>query len=314
MKTITASPGIVLPLGREGENNARQILFDITDWQAEFGADGTVTLLAQLPDATDPYPVAVSVSGSTVTWLVSSADTSQPGAFGHAELQYRIGDVVVKSSVWQTFISNALGTPSPIPPEPQQAWVDQVLEAAQQASVSADTSAASATAAGSASASASSAATNAEASNKSAEQAAQLAQAAQEAAAQSAQAAQLSAEQASTAAQVPTVDLTSDVLTPVVIQPGSTATYNVGAAAISALTDAANSGRAKLTVGIQIPGTQTVVPAMVFAGAGQIQIPGSVQYQFSGSFGYNYILFGAILDWSQNGTSLTVTCKPNWAT
>lgn len=314
MKTITASPGIVLSLGREGENAVRQIIFDITDWHSEFGKNGVVTLLAQRPGEAEPYPVAVTVSGSSVTWPVSAADTAKPGVYGQAELQYRIGDVVVKSAIWRTFIADSLGTPSPTPPDPQQAWVDQVLDAAQQASVSADTSAASATAAGSASASASSAATNAEASNKSAEQAAQLAQAAQEAAAQSAQAAQLSAEQASTAAQVPTVDLTSDVLTPVVIQPGSTATYNVGAAAISALTDAANSGRAKLIVGVQIPNTQTIVPAIVFAGAGQIQIPGAVQYQFSGSFGYSYILFGAILDWSQGGETVTVTCKPNWAT
>ena len=44
---------------------------------------------------------------------------------------YRIGDVVVKSAIWRTFIADSLGGPSPEPPEPQQAWVDQVMDAAQ---------------------------------------------------------------------------------------------------------------------------------------------------------------------------------------
>lgn len=131
MKTVTASPGIVLQLGRQGENNARQIVFDITDWKAEFGTDGTVALLAQRPGETEPYPVDIVVSGSAVTWLVSAADTAKAGIYGQAELQYRIGDVVVKSAIWRTFIADSLGTPSPTPPDPQQAWVDQVLDAAQ---------------------------------------------------------------------------------------------------------------------------------------------------------------------------------------
>lgn len=131
MKTIIASPGIVLSLGREGENAVRQIIFDITDWHSEFGKGGSVTLLVQRPGDTEPYPVAVTVSGPTATWLVSAADTAKPGVYGQAELQYRIGDVVVKSAIWRTFIADSLGTPSPTPPDPQQAWVDQVLDAAQ---------------------------------------------------------------------------------------------------------------------------------------------------------------------------------------
>lgn len=132
MKTVTASPGIVLQLGRQGENNARQIVFDITSWKAEFGADGTAALLAQRPGETEPYPVDIVVSGSAVTWLVSAADTAKPGIYGQAELQYRIGDVVVKSAIWRTFVADSLGVPSPEPPEPQQAWVDQVLNVARQ--------------------------------------------------------------------------------------------------------------------------------------------------------------------------------------
>lgn len=38
MKTVRAVPGAVLSLGREGENAARKIEFDLAVWQAEFGA------------------------------------------------------------------------------------------------------------------------------------------------------------------------------------------------------------------------------------------------------------------------------------
>lgn len=313
MKTITASPDIVLSLGRQGENAVRQIIFDITDWHSEFGEDGVVTLLAQRPGDAEPYPVAATVSGASVTWLVSAADTAKPGVYGQAELQYRIGDVVVKSAIWRTFIADSLGTPSPTPPEPQQAWVDQVLSAGKQAADFANDAEGSAKAAQAFGETAKRAAETAESASASASDAAAKAESSSGNAEQAAKDAQASAAQAEQAARVPTIDLIS-IPVPVIVQPGVTVSYDVGADMISVLTSAANSGRAKLTVGIQIPGTQTVVPAMVFAGAGQIQIPGSVQYQFSGSFGYNYILFGAILDWSQNGTSLTVTCKPNWAT
>lgn len=153
MKTVRAVPNTDLSLGREGENAARKIEFDLSVWQAEFGADGTVALLHQPYGADEPYPAAVEVSGETATWVVTAADTAKAGAFGKAELQYRIGDTLAKSVIWRTVVADALGEPSPEPPEPQQAWVDQVLEAGAQADAAAKT-AADAAAAASASASA----------------------------------------------------------------------------------------------------------------------------------------------------------------
>ncbi|MDO5765116.1 MAG: hypothetical protein Q4P84_05400 [Elusimicrobiales bacterium] len=41
--------------------------------------------------------------------------------------------MVVKSEMWRTYTADALGTPLPEPPEPQQAWVDKVLAAGQAA-------------------------------------------------------------------------------------------------------------------------------------------------------------------------------------
>ena len=37
MTVITASPGKLIELGREGENLARQVLYDVSDWVSEYG-------------------------------------------------------------------------------------------------------------------------------------------------------------------------------------------------------------------------------------------------------------------------------------
>ena len=131
MTTINVRPGRMLPLGREGEHLTRQIVFDVSAWRDEYG-DGTVSLIAQRSGDTEPYPCTVTADGSAVTWLVTAADTAQAG-YGRCELRYAVEDVLVKSDMWRTYTADALGTPTPEPPEPQKAWVDKVLAAGQAA-------------------------------------------------------------------------------------------------------------------------------------------------------------------------------------
>lgn len=126
MITINVHPGMTISLGREGENLARKIIFDVSSWQAEYG-DGKVSLVAN-KDGAEPYPCDITVDGSIVTWMITSSDTTQSG-FGRCELHYIVGDTLVKSDMWRTYTADALGTPTPEPPEPQQAWVDKVLAA-----------------------------------------------------------------------------------------------------------------------------------------------------------------------------------------
>ena len=64
--------------------------------------------------------------------MITASDTAQSG-FDRCELHYIIGDVLVKSDMWSTYTADALGTPAPEAPEPQQAWVDKVLAAGQAA-------------------------------------------------------------------------------------------------------------------------------------------------------------------------------------
>lgn len=131
MITANAATGHTILLGREGENLARSMIFDIADWISAYGV-GTVSLIAQRNGDDEPYPCTVTVDGSAVTWLVTAADTARKG-YGKCELRYAVGDVLVKSETWLTYTADALGTPAPEAPEPQKAWVDKVLAAGQAA-------------------------------------------------------------------------------------------------------------------------------------------------------------------------------------
>lgn len=142
MVAIHAISGRTLALGREGENLARQVVFDISEWRASYG-DGTVSLIAQRHGDAEPYPCNITVDGDTVTWPITAADTAQAG-YGRCELRYSVGDVLVKSEMWRTFVADALGTPQPEPPEPAKNWVDAVLKSSADAKQAATESAESA--------------------------------------------------------------------------------------------------------------------------------------------------------------------------
>ena len=117
--------GSILPLGKQGENMARKIQFDISRWIGTLGP-GTVQLLHQRRGDEAPYPVAVEQEGNLAVWTVTNADTAAAGT-GRAELQYYVGDALAKSETWMTKVLPALGPAGETPPEAQQGWVDQVL-------------------------------------------------------------------------------------------------------------------------------------------------------------------------------------------
>lgn len=137
MLTIYAKPGAVIPLGREGENNARRIVFDLKPFEEVFGP-GVAQLIAKRTGEDAPYPVAIELDGSHVIWTVNSADTAIPGRYGEAELRYMVGETLAKSERWATTVIDALGIPSETPPEPQQNWVNEVLNAAERAEEAAE--------------------------------------------------------------------------------------------------------------------------------------------------------------------------------
>ena len=132
MFSILKRPGDYILIGRQGENNARQICFDISAWQELYGTEGRVELIYQRPRDVSPYPVPLEREGSKVVWTVTATDTATAGN-GRAELRYYIGDTLAKSATSIITVSDALDAPAEIPDPPGQNWLDQVMEAAQRA-------------------------------------------------------------------------------------------------------------------------------------------------------------------------------------
>ena len=138
MTQIQANGLTKLHLGRQGENLASQILFDVSGWEADYGP-GVAELIFQRNLDELPYPVAVDRDGSNIVWTVTATDTELPGENGHCELRYYVGDTLAKSQVWTTRIIPAIPTPTAeTPPKTEQGWVDQVISVGAAAKASAD--------------------------------------------------------------------------------------------------------------------------------------------------------------------------------
>lgn len=131
MRNFYIKPGMILRLGREGENLARRLIYDFSRWRDTFG-DGIVRLIVQRPGEDTPYPVALKIEGETAVWEVTNADTAIPGS-GKAEFQYFVGDTLEKSETFTTNILDALGAAGAEAPEPAQDWVNEILQAANRA-------------------------------------------------------------------------------------------------------------------------------------------------------------------------------------
>lgn len=140
MLYINAKPGDKLNLGRKGENLARTILFDISQWRKLYG-DGVVALLHQRAGDAAPYPCNIETDGNTVAWAITAADTAVASQYGKYELQYRVNDQLAKSATGAASVYESLGESTAEPPEAQQGWVDKVLQAGAEAEASASAAA-----------------------------------------------------------------------------------------------------------------------------------------------------------------------------
>lgn len=141
MNKIYANKCDAICLGRQGENLATQVIFDLSDWIFGYGI-GTAELIAQRAGDEKPYPVSTDRQGNQLIWAVSDFDTESATSYGRSgrcELRYYVGDILVKSRTWQTTVSKAMDTPSSTrPPAADQGWVDQIISVGAAAKASAD--------------------------------------------------------------------------------------------------------------------------------------------------------------------------------
>ena len=134
MTEIIANPAEVMSLGKMGENLARKIIFSLDGFPSP--KKGTATLLIQRAGEDTPYPAEIEQKPAKVIWFPTSLDTEKPGK-GMAELQWRVGEKLVKSCIFSTLTLESLGPADPDPPDPATPWIDKVVAAGESAKKSA---------------------------------------------------------------------------------------------------------------------------------------------------------------------------------
>lgn len=114
-----------IDLGHAGEKNRTQIRFDCSRIYAEI--PGAAAALTVRSPAGETYPVATTLDGSTLVWIVSASDTAWTGkgdGYGKLQLTFSDGDQIAKTYEGQTVVHESLGAPGPAP-SGVQTWLDQ---------------------------------------------------------------------------------------------------------------------------------------------------------------------------------------------
>lgn len=130
MRTLIVRDIMRITLGRQGENEALRIVWpDIVEKYARLYGNGVFSLAVKRMGDVAPYPVSITIDGSSVVWVPSNADTEMVGA-GACELTYVVDNAVAKSQTWVTEVLPSItGEGETEPPKPYQNWVDEVLKA-----------------------------------------------------------------------------------------------------------------------------------------------------------------------------------------
>ena len=121
-----------IPIGVQGENDARTVVFDIHKWIEDYG-NGSALLVHQRPGDAEPYPVTTTQKAGTVEWSVQQADIIA-GAPGRAQLSYQVGDnIVARSPIYLTIAADEITNTPLADYDPAQSWIDDLLDAVNKA-------------------------------------------------------------------------------------------------------------------------------------------------------------------------------------
>ena len=120
----------VIAIGRQMENNYRQIVFDCSGFGVEVSS---VTLVHQRSLDMAPYIVETS-STDTLAWTITDTDTAYPG-YGKAELRITFTSGLAKSVVFTTMVIQSITADTTIP-QPLQSWYDAMIDYIDENSIS----------------------------------------------------------------------------------------------------------------------------------------------------------------------------------
>lgn len=133
--TKITSPTVtsVIDMGRQGENEAREVWFDLT-WLIENYGEGTATVLCQRSKDDAPYLATITQDGKNAIWRLTSLDTAYDG-YGKCELRWTVGDTLAKTIIYKTVVLKSM-TQDAVMPDPYQSWYDALIEYIDENSIS----------------------------------------------------------------------------------------------------------------------------------------------------------------------------------
>lgn len=126
MKYDVTKGGYIM-LGRCGENLARTVEIDVSEYLKEFPG-AVVTLLHRRHGESGIYPVAAELRDGCLIWQPTSADTAIAGS-GETEVRVTVNGVLAKSKILSTVVDKSLTGQETDVPEPGMDWVDKIVNA-----------------------------------------------------------------------------------------------------------------------------------------------------------------------------------------
>lgn len=122
-------------LGRQGENLARTVEIDVGAMLNAYPG-ASIGLVFQRAGETELYIGATTLAETVLSWPISAAVTANAGR-GKIEVRAMLGDVLAKSVTAPTQVDVSLSGAGSTPPDPEEDWIDDVLQAASEAKQSA---------------------------------------------------------------------------------------------------------------------------------------------------------------------------------
>ena len=180
MVNESKSPGKqVISLGKQHENLAVTVQFDVSAWLDAIAPNGVFGVNVRRHGESASYPCPITVDGTVVTMQIRDVETEKDGS-GFVELEYRVGDTVVRSATWKTYVQPSITDTTTEPPDPFESWVETLTGLGAQTEQNAESAAGSAEDAERSATTAAQSATDAEAAKTTAEEAADNAETAAE--------------------------------------------------------------------------------------------------------------------------------------
>ena len=120
----------VIALGRQMEDNYRQIIFDVSDFDEPITS---IMLVHQRKGDAAPY-IVDTVSGTQFTWTITDTDTAYAG-YGKGEIRINFDSGLAKSIVFTTLVVKSI-TGDTVIPSSLQSWYDAMIDYIDEHSVS----------------------------------------------------------------------------------------------------------------------------------------------------------------------------------